>query len=160
MRIISYDKRYKQDFIDLNKAWISEMFVIEPHDVEELENIEPAIAAGGQIFFAIDETCEADENGAYPVMACCMIAPQENGDFEIMKFAASDNYRGTGAGTAVLLRCIEYAKEKRVKKIVIVSNHKCVEAVHLYRKHGFTEVPVDKEKFPYERASIAFEMVL
>ena len=34
------------------------------------------------------------------------------------------------------------------------------QAVHLYRKYGFDEVPVDKEKFPFERADIAFEMLL
>ena len=35
-----------------------------------------------------------------------------------------------------------------------------MQAVHLYRKYGFDEVPVDKEKFPFERADIAFEMLL
>ena len=44
------------------------------------------------------------------------------------------------------------------EKIILVSNTKCVQAIHLYRKYGFTEVPVDKEKFPFERGNIAFEM--
>ena len=51
-------------------------------------------------------------------------------------------------------------QEKKVEKIIIVSNKRCVQAVHLYRKYGFDEVPVDKEKFPFERADIAFEMLL
>ena len=33
-----------------------------------------------------------------------------------------------------------------------------MQALHLYRKNGFVEMPVDKEKFPFERADIAFEM--
>lgn len=36
MRIVPYDPRYKNDFIQLNRAWISEMFVMEPEDEWEL----------------------------------------------------------------------------------------------------------------------------
>jgi len=152
MKVIPYDPKYKEDFIEMNRAWISEMFVIEEEDIRELENIEPYIDNGGQIFFALDE------NDA--VMACCMIAPREDGDWEIMKFAAKGMYTGTGAGSACLKACIDYARERQIPKIIIVSNRKCVQAVHLYRKFGFTEIPVDKERFPFERADIAFEQML
>ena len=50
--------------------------------------------------------------------------------------------------------------EMQLKKIIIVSNKKCEHAIHLYRKFGFEEVPVDKEKFPFDRADIAFELYL
>lgn len=149
MKIVPYDPKYKNDFIEMNKEWISQMFIMEDEDIRELGNIEPYIENGGQIFFALDD----NEN----VMACCMIAQREDGDWEIMKFAAKGMYTGTGAGSACLRACIEYAEEKHIEKIIIVSNKKCVQAVHLYRKYGFTEIPVDKEKFPFERADIAFE---
>lgn len=152
MKIVPYCDCYKNDFIAMNKAWISDMFVLEAEDERELENIEPYIKNGGEIFFALD-----DEER---VMACCMIAPREDGDWEIMKFAARGMYTGTGAGSACLKACIEYAKEKGLPKIIIVSNRKCTHAVHLYRKYGFSEIPVDKKKFPFKRADIAFEMVL
>ncbi len=32
------------------------MFVIENEDLRELENIEPCIKLGGQIFFALDDS--------------------------------------------------------------------------------------------------------
>lgn len=67
MKIVSYDPKYKQDFIDVNRAWISEMFVMEPEDERELGNIEPYVEKGGQLFFALDDSER--------VMACCMIAP-------------------------------------------------------------------------------------
>ncbi|MDO5388516.1 MAG: GNAT family N-acetyltransferase [Clostridia bacterium] len=149
MKIVPYDPKYKNDFIEMNKEWISQMFIMEDEDIRELGNIEPYIENGGQIFFAIDDNED--------VMACCMIAQREDGDWEIMKFAAKGMYTGTGAGSACLRACIEYAEEKHIEKIIIVSNKKCVQAVHLYRKYGFTEIPVDKEKFPFERADIAFE---
>lgn len=125
MRIVPYDPKYKDEFIAMNEAWISEMFVIEREDRRELSNIEPWIESGGQIFFALDDA----EN----VMACCMIAPREDGDWEIMKFAARGMYTGTGAGSTCLQACIDYAKQKRIGKIIIVSNRKCVQALHLYR---------------------------
>lgn len=142
----------KNDFIEMNKAWISQMFKIEDEDMREFENIESYIEKGGQIFFAIDENEQ--------VMACCMIAPREDGDWEIMKFAAKGMYTGTGAGTACLKACMDYAKEKGVEKIIIVTNHKCVQAVHLYKKYGFMEIPVDKNKFPFSRGDLAFELYL
>lgn len=89
-----------------------------------------------------------------------MIAPRDDGDWEIMKFATKDKYKGRGAGKLCLQACIDYAKEKQVEKIIIVSNRKCEAAVHLYFKYGFKEIPVDREQFPFDRGDIAFEMVL
>ena len=65
MKIIPYSPEYRDEFVELNRAWISKMFVMEPEDERELSNIEGYIQAGGQIFFALDD------DGA--VMACCMI---------------------------------------------------------------------------------------
>lgn len=152
MKVVPYDPKYKEDFIEMNKAWINDMFILEEQDIREMRNIEGYIEKGGQIFFSLDD----DET----VMACCMIAPREDGDWEIMKFAARGMYTGTGAGSACLKACIDYAKERHLKKIIIVSNRKCKQAVHLYRKFGFIEVPVDKEKFSFERADVAFELFL
>lgn len=149
MKIVPYDPKYKQAFIEMNKQWINEMFTLEAEDVAVLEGIETSLAQGGQIFFAVDD------GGV--VLACCMIAPLPNGEWEIEKFCARGMYTGTGAGGACLQACLDYARERRVERIVIVSNRKCVQALHLYRKFGFVEVPVDPEKFPFDRADIAFE---
>lgn len=50
MKIVPYAPQYKEDFVEMNRAWISELFVLEPEDKRELGNIEPYIAKGGQIF--------------------------------------------------------------------------------------------------------------
>ena len=44
MRVVPYDKN---DFVEMNNAWISEMFVLEAEDERELENIEPYIIPCG-----------------------------------------------------------------------------------------------------------------
>lgn len=152
MVVVPYSAKYRNEFIALNKAWISEMFTMEPEDERELGNIDGYIEAGGQIFFALDD----DDS----VMACCLIGPREDGDWEIMKFAARGMYTGTGAGSACLKACIDYARGKGVDRIIIVTNSACEAAIRLYRKFGFEEMPVDKDKFPFERANVAFEMLL
>lgn len=152
MKIVTYDKKYKNDFIEMNKLWILEMFVLEDEDLRVLNNVDQLVEQGAEIFFAVDD----DD---IP-LACCMIEPLQNGEWEIAKFCARGMYTGTGAGSACLKACIDFAKEKGIEKLVIVSNRKCEKAVRLYRKFGFKEVPVDKEKFPFERADIAFEMIL
>lgn len=152
MKIVPYDTKYKSEFIEMNKHWISEMFMLEEEDIAVLNNIDGAITDGGQIFFAVDDNDQ--------VLACCMIAPLPSGEWEIEKFCAKGMYTGTGAGSACLKACIDYAREKQAPKIVIVSNRKCEHALRLYRKFGFHEVPVDKEKFPFDRADIAFEQEL
>ena len=149
MTIVPYHEKYKQAFIEMNRAWISAMFRLERIDIEVLNNIDRSIARGAQIFFAVDEQDQ--------VMACCMITPLSDGEWEIEKFCARGMYTGTGAGSACLRACIDYAQAQGARKILIVSNRKCTHAVSLYRKNGFVEIPLDREKFPFERADIAFE---
>ena len=112
MQVVPYADKYKKDFVKMNTEWISKMFVMEPEDFKVLNNIEAKIADGGQIFFALDDEGE--------VLACSMIAPLSNKEWEIEKFCAKGMYTGTGAGSACLKACIDYAKEKQVEKIVFI----------------------------------------
>lgn len=86
MKIVGYKPKYKNEFIKMNKTWISAMFSIEPEDERELSSIEKYIEKGGQIFFVVND----DEE----IMACCMISPRDDGDWEIMKFATKEIYKG------------------------------------------------------------------
>lgn len=43
MKVVAYDEKYKRDFIELNKLWISEMFTFEEQDLEVLNNIDEEI---------------------------------------------------------------------------------------------------------------------
>ncbi|MBR1382342.1 MAG: hypothetical protein IJ555_00790 [Ruminococcus sp.] len=57
MKIVPYDAKYKNDFIELNKAWIIDMFhEIEPIDLKELGNIEATVNNGGNVFFPFAES--------------------------------------------------------------------------------------------------------
>ncbi|MFQ9798879.1 MAG: GNAT family N-acetyltransferase [Clostridia bacterium] len=135
-----YEKKYKEDFIEMNKQWISQMFVIEEEDLAVLNNIECALEAGGQIFFAVDDAEE--------VLACCMIAPLPNGEWEIEKFCARGMYTGTRCRKCSCLKaCIDYARAKCVKKVVIVTNTKCEQAIHLYKSLDLSKCLLIKRSF-------------
>ncbi len=151
MEIVTYRPEFKKDFIELNEAWISSLFKMEEEDYRVLYNFEEDLEKGAQIFFAVENV---------EVLACSMIAPIDETEWELEKFAARGMYTGTGAGTACLLASIEYAWGQGAKKISIVSNRKCDRALRLYEKYGFKEIPLDREKFPFERADVSYELIL
>ena len=150
MKVVPYNPKFKNIFIEMNKRWLNEMFVIEQEDILFFNSFEEMLEKGGEIFFTLDDNEK--------VLACCFIGSMADGEWEIAKFASTGEVKG--AGSLCLQACIDYAKNKGIDKILIVSNTKCEAGVHLYRKFGFDEIPVDRERFPFERANIAFEKIL
>jgi putative acetyltransferase len=86
MSIIPYSATYQSDFKRLNIEWISRFFVVEPHDLEQLDHPEMHILTNnGQIFLArLGDAivgCVAMVNMSDPI--------QENTEFELAKMAVS-----------------------------------------------------------------------
>ena len=53
VEIISFNKKYAQDFYDLNVEWLKKYFYVEPYDEKILSNPKKYIIdLGGYIFFA------------------------------------------------------------------------------------------------------------
>lgn len=77
--------------------------------------------------------------------------------FEFTKMAVDEKYRGQKIGRALGQAAIKKAKELGAKKIILYSNTVLVPAIELYRKLGFSEVPVDG---PYQRSNIKMELKL
>ena len=146
MKIISYQEKYKKDFVELNLVWIKKYFKVEPQDIEMLNNVETYLEKGAEVYFAVEQD---------KVIAACMIVPRENQVWEICKLATDERYMGKGAGSAVLKACMDYAKEQGARKLMIVSNTVLSAAMHLYAKAGFREVPIDNME--YERVNIQLE---
>jgi ribosomal protein S18 acetylase RimI-like enzyme len=149
MQVMRYKEKYKQDFIDLNKRWFEKFFKIEPHDLEQLKNVETYIEQGGMIFFAIEDD---------HVLSTCMVTELQPKVWEICKFATNEKFQGRGAGKIVFTEAINYAKEQGAKKIVIYSNKNLKTALHIYQLFGFNEVPVDIDD--YERCDYQAELLL
>lgn len=153
MKIVPYSAQYRQAYVDFNTAWIKKWFVLEPADVEVLEHVEDHIAAGGMVFFALDQ--------GVPVCTALiepMVGSDDPGEWELNKLAANPDVQGTGAGSAVVQTCIDYAREHGATRITLVSNTALEPAQHLYRKFGFVQVPMRDATF--ERANIQYDLLL
>lgn len=150
MKIVEYDARYKEDFINLNMAWIHQFFTPEPGDEETMRDIDKAIEDGAMIYFALeDET----------VIATCMARPTVNKDeWEINKLATDPNYQGRGAGKACFKACMDYAIANKAKNLILISNRILKPALTIYDKFGFKEVEMSPEHSGYERADIQLEL--
>ena len=151
VRIVEFDQGLAPAFAALNYEWIAESYEIEPHDREILDDPYGAvIAKGGQIFFALD--------GEVPVGTVAMI-DRDPESFELCKMAVAPNDQGRGIGKKLLSACVEYAKNKGKKAVVLESNTRQSAAIHLYRAFGFADLPLDPNS-AYKRANVRMRLAL
>lgn len=149
-KIISYNSKYKSDFIRLNKAWLEEYFVVEKHDEEVFNTIEELIIqTGGDIFFCIIEN---------EIVGTVAMQKLNNAKFEMAKLAVDKKYQGQNIGKLLIESCIEFAKEKKATTIMLMSSTKLDIALHLYKKFNFVEVLLEEND--YARADIQMELYL
>ena len=138
IEVISYNKKFSEDFYTLNKLWIEESWSLEDSDKEDLLKPEKIIDKGGQIFFAVS-------NGK-AVGTVAMISSFKN-RFELAKMTVKSQFRGKGIANSLMDQCIQFAKEKEAKEIFLISNDSLNIARNLYDKYGFIEVELDSKKY-------------
>lgn len=150
--IIAYQKSYANYFYDLNIEWLKTYFYVEPYDEEVLSNPETYIIdKGGYIFFA---------KIAQQIVGTVALMPmQEPHVFELTKMAVSPKHRGHKIGQRLMQTCIDFAKKQQFHKLVLYSNTKLENAIYIYRKYGFIEIPVETAS-PYKRSDIKMELEL
>ena len=148
LQFIDYKPEYQPWFEKLNKAWLEEFFTIEDFDKYVLENPEEAILQkGGKVYFA----ALGDQ-----IVGTVGLRYVEDGVYELTKMAVDKSYYGGGAGQFLCQSCIDKAREMEIDKLVLWSNRKLANAIHIYRKLGFTEIPVSPGT--YHRADIMMEI--
>ena len=151
VRIIPFDPAYAKAFADLNYQWIEESYGVEAHDREVLDHpYETVIVTGGQVFFALA--------GGEAAGTVAMIRMDED-HFELAKMAVSPQFRGRKIGDQLMQACIGFAVSSGAKSIILESNTKQAAAIELYRKYGFTEIPLDPNSH-FVRANIRMELDL
>lgn len=131
--IVPWEDRFAGDFKDISVAWLEEFDLLEPIDLEMLNNphrdiLEP----GGQIFFALEGNT---------VLGTCGMQPVEPGVYEVIKLGVRPEYRGRGAGKLLLEACLDWAGAQKARKVVLYSNSRLQSALRLYRRCGFTPIP-------------------
>lgn len=145
MEIISYQPQYSRDFKELNKAWLEKYFWVESHDKEVLGKPEKyIIEPGGNIFLV-----KNDEK----IIGCVALMKIEEGVFELTKMAVSPDYQGNKIGQKLMEHTLDFAKNQEWNHLIIFSNRKLENAIYIYKKYGFREIPIG-ENNPYTRGDI------
>jgi len=149
--VVLFSDELANEFARLNYEWIEEMYEVEEHDRQQLDNPqENVIGPGGQIFYAVI--------GGQAVGTVALI-PEGKGCVELAKMAVTSGSRGYGIGDKLMDAFISYSREMNLDRIVLESNRKQVPAIRLYRKFGFREIPLNPDT-PYTRADIRMELLL
>lgn len=152
MEIVPYQPQYRDAFIQFNTDWIVDNFgFLEEEDRETFRRVEDSLAAGGMIFFAVD-------NGT--VLATCMAKPEGDGGrtWELCKLASNKHVPHPGAGSAVFTAAMDWAAGHGAERLFLLSNSSLKPALHIYEKYGFHQIQLGD--YGYVRGDIAFEKTL
>jgi len=151
IEIISFQKQYSKAFYDLNIEWLETYFYVEAFDKEVLSQPEKYILdRGGLIFFAIEDDV---------VLGTVALMKTEEGVFELTKMAVLPDQRGRKIGQQLMQYCIDFARDHNFSKLLLYSNTILENAIYIYRKYGFQEIPVEPDS-PYERSNIKMELFI
>jgi ribosomal protein S18 acetylase RimI-like enzyme len=150
IQIVEYLPEHRQRFKEINVQWISRSFVMEEEDIKTVDDPEGYILkGGGKIFIAIYNT---------EVAGTCAYLNFGNNEFEMIKMAVDEKFRGLKIGKIIGEESLKKMKAFGAKKIFLFSNTKgSATAVALYRKLGFTEIPLGDSEF--QRADIRMELI-
>jgi ribosomal protein S18 acetylase RimI-like enzyme len=142
--IVDYRPEHQAYFEVFNRAWIEELFEMEPVDEWVLTNPEKAILeTGGAILMA-------EYNGV--VAGTVGLRKVDDQTFEFTKMAVDKGFRRKGIAEAISYASFEKAKELGATTVILYSNTKNAGAIKLYEKIGFRHVEV--ETGVYKRANV------
>mgnify|MGYP003679914686 CR=1 FL=1 len=154
-----YQADDRQAFVDLNRDWIEEYFVLEDSDREQLEELEASILGkGGQIVLA--------EQDGLVVGTGAILPPHHDPDdgrswLEIVKMAARKDLRGLGIGQKVMDALIAQAEAMDADAIWLETNADLKAAVRLYERNGFRHLGADELwPTPYARCNVQMVLLL
>lgn len=148
--LLPFEPQLVAHFARLNKAWIQKYFALEPLDEAMLSNPQSyIIQKGGQIFFAA-------YNGT--IAGTFALQKVDNATYELSKMAVDEAFQGLKIGNVMMQAAIDNAKAMGAQMLVLYSNTLLGPAIHLYRKFGFTEVPLAHSE--YTRSNIKMQRTL
>jgi GNAT superfamily N-acetyltransferase len=151
VEIVGYRPDLREEFERLNRLWLEEHSLLEPVDLEYLQNPEHHIlAGGGEVFFALD-----GEN----VAGVCASIPISASTYELAKLSVSPAYRGHGLGRRLSETAIDYARRAGASEVVLTSHTALVEAIRLYESLGFRHTAMP-EDIRYETANVYMRLLL
>ena len=147
----NYQAKDAKIFKSLNIEWLETYFEVEPYDELVLSNPQKEILdPGGQIFMLLKDN---------HIIGTFAFINKGNGVYEFSKMAVKPEERGKGYGNLMMQYMVQYAAQQPWKKLILYSNTLLMNSIHLYRKYGFHEVPIDPGIL-YARGNIKMEYLL
>ena len=147
----SFQPRWKDAFAELNRAWITHYFHLEPRDEMVLSDPEGQILSlGGEIYFA-----RLGER----VVGTCALMPLGPDAWEIAKLAVDPSCQGRGIGRNLVSLCRDFALEQGARLLVARTNLKLSVSYHLLRGLGFQDLGPDPSG-DYVRESLLLQYPL
>jgi ribosomal protein S18 acetylase RimI-like enzyme len=146
--IITYDKKHKSAFYELNVDWLEKYFKVEPIDELVLSDPEKYILGkGGEIFFAVRDG---------KVLGTVAMKSADKSVFELTKLGVNSTFRKEGIGQALCEKVIERFNARAGKQLYLETNTALENAIRLYKRLGFKELPNPIDS-PYERSNYYME---
>ncbi|MBO0949761.1 GNAT family N-acetyltransferase [Fibrella forsythiae] len=147
--IVPFSPQHQAAFKQINVEWISDMFTVEPHDLEQLDHPEIHILPnGGEVLLA------QHGDAIVGTVAIIRTGPDE---FELAKMGMKKEARGLGIGRLLCQAAVDYARKMEAKRLWLESNKKADVAVKLYESIGFVHIPLRDS--PYARANVHMELL-
>lgn len=143
--VVSYRPEHAPAFDALNRAWLVGHGLLEAADEPHLRNPDQAIiAAGGQIFVAIEEGS---------VIGTCAAVPHGPDEFELVKLAVAPAARGRGIGSELVASTVKFARQHGAMRVTLLSSSRLGAALRLYERAGFKYAPLPTTN-PYATADV------
>lgn len=147
IEIIPFSEALSEPIKTLNYEWLERYFRVEEGDRRSLSDPQKYIIdRGGHIYYAKLNN---------EIVGTASLLKKSETVYELGKMAVTHKARGYGIGTKLIEHCLNVARQKQVKTLILYSNTRLKPAIHLYRKLGFTETEL--EEGLYERADIKME---
>jgi ribosomal protein S18 acetylase RimI-like enzyme len=149
LSLVEYTPALAPHFRDINAAWIEDMYVMEDHDRELLDDPDTHIVApGGVILFAALDG---------RIVGTGALMPAGGNALELTKMGVLAEARGHGAGDVLMRALVERARAMAPACFYLLTNRKSAAAIHLYERHGFVHDADIMARFgaSYDRCDVA-----
>ncbi|HEV7765740.1 MAG TPA: GNAT family N-acetyltransferase [Thermoanaerobaculia bacterium] len=149
--LVTYRPELQPEFERLNRLWLERHSLLEPADLDYLQEPERHIlAGGGQVFFAMQgET----------VMGTCAAICISATTVELAKLSVDASARGRRVGRRLCDVVLEHARGVGASEVVLTSNTALVDAIRLYEAIGFEHAPLPQD-LRYETADVYMRLAL
>lgn len=153
--VVPFAEDYRQDFAELNMAWLENYFPTQITEQDRLVLRDPEnriLGRGGEIWFAVPQN---DTSGR--AVGTITLKPVSKLEYEIVKLAVDPGHQRQGVATLLLNTAIECAKIKGATLVSLETASSLKSALRLYQRFGFS---VRKSPRPYSAARVDLYMAL